>query len=57
MSSIQIYYICSDSVKKNVLDSGINLDISLHIKYIMKLKMIHISAGEKNRSLTIIFQV
>ena len=31
MSSIQIYYICSDSVKKHVLDTRINLDISLQM--------------------------
>lgn len=31
MSSIQIYYICSDSVKKNVFDSGIDLDISIQM--------------------------
>lgn len=31
MSSIQIYYICSDSVKKHVFDTRINLDISLQM--------------------------
>jgi N-acetylglutamate synthase-like GNAT family acetyltransferase len=31
MSSIQIYYICSDSVKINLLNSGIDLDISIQI--------------------------
>lgn len=31
MSNIQIYYICSDSVKKNLLKSEINLDISIQL--------------------------
>jgi len=31
MSTIQIYYICSDSVNKHLFDSGINLDITLQM--------------------------
>jgi N-acetylglutamate synthase-like GNAT family acetyltransferase len=31
MSVIEIYYICSDSVKINLLNSGIDLDISIQI--------------------------
>ncbi len=31
MSNIQIYYICSDSVKTNLLKSEINLDISIQL--------------------------
>ena len=31
MSNIQIYYVCSDTIKKNVLNSGIDLDISIQI--------------------------
>jgi hypothetical protein len=31
MPSIQIYYICSDSVKKNILKSGIYLDTSVQM--------------------------
>jgi hypothetical protein len=31
MSNIQIYYVCSDNVKKNVLSSGIELDINIQL--------------------------
>jgi hypothetical protein len=31
MSNIQIYYVCSDSVKKNILNSGIDLDKYIQI--------------------------
>lgn len=31
MSSIQIYYICSDSVQKTLFDSGINLDNTIQM--------------------------
>jgi hypothetical protein len=31
MSSIQIYYVCSNNVKNNLLDSGVDLDISIQM--------------------------